>query len=77
MGGGNSSGDWQLEIVSREAMLEQGCKEIGLLSVKHSNPVYQNEPSWIVFERNCQAEESFLICNHKNQAPILIWGHSR
>ena len=76
-GGGNPSGDWHPEIVSREGMLKQGWKEIGLLPVKHSNPVYQDEPSWIVFERDCQAGETFLIRNHKYQAPILIWEHSR
>ena len=73
-GGGNPSGDWQKEIVTAKEMLAQGWKEFGLLPVKHSNPEYQNEPAWIVFERDCQVGDALLIRNHKYQAPILIWG---
>jgi hypothetical protein len=72
--GGNPSGNWQPELVSREQLIEQGWKQTDLLPVSHSNPEYKDEPAWIVFRRACQAGETFLIRTHKYQAPILIWG---
>ena len=73
-GGGNPSGNWQEELVTRQQLQQQGWQEITLLPVKHSNPEYPEPPQWIVFKRHCQPGESFAIRNHKYQAPILIWG---
>jgi len=73
-GGGNPSGNWQQEVVTREQMEQQGWQHFGSLAVKHSNPEYQNEAPWLLFSRNCKSGESFLIRNHKYQAPVLIWG---
>lgn len=72
-GGGNPSGNWQHEVVSREQLEQQGWKQVGSLAVKHSNPEYQDEPPWLLYSRACKAGESFLIRNHKYQAPVLIW----
>jgi hypothetical protein len=73
-GGGNPSGDWQPELVTREELERQGWKQVGMLPVKHSDPQFSDEPSWILVTRNCEAGETFLIRNHKYQAPVLIWG---
>lgn len=73
-GGGNGSGNWQPEIVSREEMIELGWKEVGRLRVKHSNTEFQEEPDWLLFSRECKADEEFVMRNHKYQAPVLIWG---
>lgn len=73
-GGGNPSGNWQPEVTSRQRLEKQGWKPIGFLPVQHSDPNYSNEAPWVLFSRNCEIGESFLIRNHKYQAPLLIWG---
>ena len=72
--GGNPSGGWQEEVIAREDLEKQGWRETTLLRVIHSNPDYAEQPSWIVFTRECKPGESFAIRNHKYQAPVLIWG---
>lgn len=73
-GGGNSSGGWKSELISREELEQQGWQEIGLLPVTEIYSGKSKEvPPWILFERTCRAGESFAIRNHKYQAPILIW----
>jgi hypothetical protein len=71
--GGNPSGNWQDEIVSPEELRQQGWDQFGQLSIRHSNAQYKDEPAWKLFRRNCESGESFLIRNHKYQAPLLIW----
>jgi hypothetical protein len=73
-GGGNPSGDWLPEVLTKEQLIEQGWEEIGSLRVMHSNPDYPEEPAWLLLARDCRAGESFRIRTHKYQAPVLIWG---
>ncbi len=76
-GGGNSSGNWQPEVVSKQELKKQGWKEIGELPVVHSIAKFANEKPWILFKRNCKVGEKFKLRNHKYQAPILFWGKAR
>ena len=75
-GGGNPSGNWLPEIVSRQQLKEQGWEEFCTLPVTHSIPEYKNEKPWIVFKRKCNAGEKFKLRNHKYQAPVPIWGNA-
>jgi hypothetical protein len=73
-GGGNPSGNWQHEVVTQDQLEQQGWKPMGQLAVRHSHAEYPTESPWLLFSRSCEAGESFLIRNHKYQAPVLIWG---
>ncbi len=73
-GGGNPSGNWLPEIVSKQQLIEQGWEEFGILPVTHSTADHENEKPWIVFKRKCEVGEIFKLRNHKYQAPVLIWG---
>lgn len=72
--GGNASGNWKPELVSKEQLEKNDWKNVGTLEVKHSNPNFAEEPPWLLYSRDCKAGESFLLRSHKYQAPILIWG---
>ncbi len=71
--GAHTSGNWEHEIVSPDDLRKRGWERVGEIDVERSDPEYSAEPSWRLFRRNSEAGESFLIRNHKFQAPLLIW----
>jgi beta-lactamase regulating signal transducer with metallopeptidase domain/Leucine-rich repeat (LRR) protein len=70
-GGGNPSGGWRKELVTRKQLEKQGWKEVGKLVGEHTVRD-GNRLAWIVFARDCKAGETFAIRTHKYQAPILF-----
>lgn len=71
-GGGNSSGNWKHEVVKREDFEKQGWQLV--TEVETWDPRKEENAAWLVFARDCQAGESFLIRNHKYCAPFMVWG---
>lgn len=72
--GGNASGSWQHEVATVEQVKAMGWQPMGELRVQHSNPDYAEQPSWVVYSRQCRAGESFVLRNHKYQAPLVFFG---
>eukprot|EP00913_Durusdinium_trenchii_P013392 g12573.t1 len=70
-GGGNPSGGWRKELVSRAELEKQGWKEAGRITGEHTL-LDGNKLPWIVFTRQCKTGEVFAIRTHKYQAPILF-----
>ncbi len=73
-GGGNSSGGWKEEVVSRGELESQGWRRIGELQFVDRQR--DKQTNWLVFVKECGAGESYAIRNHKYHAPIVIWGES-
>lgn len=66
--GGNSSGDWQEEV-----MLEKDLRRNGWRKVRAFDDLTSTDPGEMaVFFRFCQAGESFRIRTEKYVAPILL-----
>lgn len=68
---GNASGNWKHELTSHEKMVESGWQEAGNLRSRHSNRELPGT-TWSLYTRNCKAGESFVLRNHKYQAPIVF-----
>lgn len=68
---GNASGNWMPELTSRRKMVEQGWEEAGEVRSRHSDPK-QSGANWFLYTRDCKAGESFLLRNHKYQAPLVF-----
>lgn len=68
---GNASGDWMSELTSRRKMAERGWQEAGEVASRHTNPMLPGV-SWFIYTRDCTAGESFVLRNHKYQAPIVF-----
>jgi hypothetical protein len=71
MNDGNSSGGWKEELTSPEGLLEEGWKQVATLKARHSNPKIEGT-TWYFYSRDCKANESFSIRNHKYQSPIVF-----
>ena len=70
-GGGNDSGGWKKELVTRQQLKKQGWRVAGKLVGEHTL-IDGNRLAWIVYTRECKAGETFAIRTHKYQAPILF-----
>jgi hypothetical protein len=70
-GGGNSSGGWKKELVTRKQLKQQGWKKSGKLISEHTN-IDGRKQKWFIYTRNCKPGETFAIRTHKYQAPILF-----
>lgn len=68
---GNPSGNWMPELTSRREMAEQGWEEAGEVHSRHSD-LKQPGINWFLYTRDCKAGESFLLRNHKYQAPLVF-----
>ena len=70
-GGGNPSGDWQQELVTRSQLKKRGWMQVGKLI---GEPTLKNGRSvaWAIYTRRCKRGETFAIRTHKYQAPILF-----
>lgn len=68
---GNASGNWMPELTSRRKMVEQGWQAAGEVASRHSDPK-QLGVNWFLYTRDCKAGESFLLRNHKYQAPLVF-----
>jgi serine/threonine protein kinase len=68
---GNASGNWTSELTSRREMAEQGWQAAGEVASRHSDPKLPGV-NWFLYTRDCKASESFVLRNHKYQAPILF-----
>jgi hypothetical protein len=68
---GNASGDWTSELTSRREMAEQGWQEAGEVASRHTNPKLPGV-TWFLYTRDCTAGESFVLRNHKYQAPLVF-----
>ena len=68
---GNASGNWQQELTSRREMAEQGWQETVQLVARHSD-LKLPSATWFLYTRDCKAGESFVLRNHKYQAPIVF-----
>ncbi len=68
---GNASGNWMSELTSRRKMAEQGWQEAGEVPSRHSD-LKQPGVNWFLYTRDCTAGESFVLRNHKYQAPLVF-----
>ena len=68
---GNASGNWMPELTSRRKMAEQGWQEAGEVASRHSD-LKQPDVNWFLYTRDCTAGESFVLRNHKYQAPLVF-----
>lgn len=69
-GGGNGSGNWAQELISKEAFASQGWKEITPLHETADD--IGHEHRWVLYSRQCQSGEQFRIRTEKYCAPILF-----
>ena len=77
-GGGNPSGGWKSQIISRDQLLAQGWKPIDAELISHlPNHPQESDLRWGVFERFCQEGETFKYRTEKYVAPIVILDSGR
>ncbi len=72
-GGGNSDGDWEDELTTREELEQQGWTEYSTgLTLRHFG--YPSEPSidYVIFSRDCVAGETFSYRTEKYEPPTII-----
>jgi hypothetical protein len=68
---GNPSGNWMPELTSRRDLAQMGWKQAGEMKARHTNSELP-AATWFIYTRACKAGESFVLRNHKYQAPIVF-----
>jgi hypothetical protein len=68
---GNPSGNWRHELTTRRQMAQANWQETGELRGLHTNRKLP-DATWILYTKDCKASESFVLRNHKYQAPIVF-----
>jgi hypothetical protein len=68
---GNPSGNWMTELTSRRDIAKMGWQPVGEIKARHTTPELPGATSFL-YTRDCKADESFLLRNHKYQAPLVF-----
>lgn len=69
--GGNSSGGWRGELISKEEFLAEGWKEVAKIGEARGDASHGYR--WTIYERECQKGEQFRLRTEKYCAPILLF----
>lgn len=70
-GGGGGSGDWSDEVTTESEFLAQGWKKV--IRAEESEGDARHDHNWVIYERMCQAGESYRLRTEKYCAPILLF----